>query len=38
MKAKLKDLYWILVELFIAIIYIPIDYFRELFNLNSNQK
>jgi hypothetical protein len=33
MKAKLKELYWIMVEVFISIIYIPVELFKQFFNL-----
>ncbi len=38
MKAKLKETFWLIVEFMVAIAYIPVDYFRELFNLKSNTK
>jgi hypothetical protein len=33
MKAKLKEFYWIMVDVFIGIIYLPIELFKQIFNL-----
>jgi hypothetical protein len=38
MRAKLRELYWILVDVFISIVFIPVEYFKELFNLKSDSK
>lgn len=35
MKTKLKEMYWLLVDVFISIVFIPVEYFKQLFNLKS---